>query len=96
MNVQSKPESIESEGFRLKDHFEASKTETKKYDLTPGRVLLFNAGSSDADEVGRRANVELQYGLRLVPFDEVQRNRLNAESGDTPERLPEPIEVGKG
>jgi len=82
-NVQIKSGSDDSKGIEFNKQFEAPKTETKKYDLTPGRVLLFNAGSSDVNEIGRRADVELQYGLRLVPFDEVQRNRLNAEGGES-------------
>ena len=95
-DVQIKSGSDDVKGIEFNKQFEAPKTEIKKYDLTPGRVLLVNAGSSDAEEISRRTNIEQQYGLRLISFDEVLRNRLDTESGNSSERLSTSIEVGEG
>lgn len=55
------------------------KGEVKTYELIPGRVMLTTRHTLPTEEVDRRNFVEEHYGLRLVPIEEVIRNRTNTQ-----------------
>ena len=58
---------------------EESKSGLKTYELIPGRVMLTTRHTPPTEEVDRRNWVEERYGLRLVPIEEVIRNRTNTQ-----------------
>ena len=84
-DVQSESESVETTN-QFKSPFKTEVDDQGRacrvYDIIPGRVMLVSRGSSDVDEIARRAQIESDWGLRLVPLGEIRSNRTNSQVGD--------------
>ena len=92
-NVQSKRESVDS----TSSWESTSESGYKVFQIIPGRVELVSRGvTSPADEAAKRAKVEEEFGLRLVPLKDQLPSGDNTTEGGRTERLPTPSKDGEG